>query len=84
MKSWAVQDAKAHFSQLLDLCLKEGPQMVTKRGLEAAVLVPAADWHQAQATRPTLKQLLLAPGARGDLDVPQRGRLSRRSPHETD
>ena len=40
VRSWPVQDAKARFSELLDTCLKEGPQIVTKRGADAAVLVP--------------------------------------------
>jgi len=40
MHTWPVQDAKARFSQFLDACLVEGPQMVTRRGAEAAVLVP--------------------------------------------
>jgi antitoxin Phd len=44
MKSWPVQDAKARFSELLDTCLKEGPQMVTKRGADAAVLASVSDW----------------------------------------
>jgi hypothetical protein len=26
-KTWPVQDAKARFSELLDTCLKDGPQM---------------------------------------------------------
>ncbi len=38
MKTWPVQDAKARFSELLDTCLREGPQIVTKRGAEAAFL----------------------------------------------
>jgi len=32
MQAWPVQDAKAKFSEFLDACLAEGPQMVTKRG----------------------------------------------------
>jgi antitoxin Phd len=81
MKTWPVQDAKARFSELLDTCLREGPQMVTKRGAEAAVLVPARDWQRLQQTaRPTLKELLLAPCPRGELHVPKRGRLKRRAP----
>lgn len=31
MNTWSVQDAKARFSELLERCLTEGPQMVTKR-----------------------------------------------------
>ena len=42
MNTWPVQDAKARFSELLTACLTDGPQMVTKRGTEAAVLVPMA------------------------------------------
>jgi antitoxin Phd len=81
MKTWPVQDAKARFSELLDTCLREGPQMVTKRGTEAAVLVPARDWQRLQqAARPTLKELLLAPSPRGEFHVPKRGRLKRRAP----
>ena len=60
MKSWPVQDAKARFSKLLDTCLREGPQIVTKRGSVAAVLVPIEDWRRLQkSARPTLKELLL-------------------------
>jgi prevent-host-death family protein len=83
MKSWPVQDAKARFSELLDTCLREGPQIVTKRGLDAAVLVPLQDWRRLQhSAKPTLKELLLADDARGDLHLPKRGRLRRRSPSE--
>ena len=45
MQAWPVQDAKAKFSEFLDACLAEGPQMVTKRGAEAAVLVPVSYTH---------------------------------------
>ena len=62
MRAWAVQDAKARFSEMLETCLKEGPQVVTKRGAEAAVLfVPVAEWRRVQrSVRPTLKELLLS------------------------
>ncbi len=73
MKAWPVQDAKARFSEFLDACLSEGPQMVTRRGAEAAVLVPAAQWQQMQsAARPSLKELLLSADARTDALTPER------------
>jgi prevent-host-death family protein len=81
MISWPVQDAKARFSELLDTCLKEGPQMVTKRGAEAAVLVPVNEWRRLQqSARPTLKELLLADHPRVEIPLPERGRFSRRQP----
>jgi antitoxin Phd len=83
MKSWPVQDAKARFSELLETCLKQGPQIVSKRGADAAVLVPLKEWERLQrSAKPTLKDLLLADEARVDLDFPRRGRLRRREPGE--
>jgi prevent-host-death family protein len=83
MNAWPVQDAKARFSEFLDACMSAGPQMVTRRGAEAAVLVPAAQWRQMQlAARPSLKELLLSDEARTDQLVPERsherGRARRR------
>ena len=79
MNVWPVQDAKARFSEFLDACLTEGPQMVTRRGVEAAVLVPAAEWKRLQAAaRPSLKELLLSDAARTEFLVPQRGSARRR------
>jgi antitoxin Phd len=80
MNVWPVQDAKSRFSELLDTCLREGPQIVTKRGTEAAILVPMDDWRHLQRTaRPTLKELLLADEPRAKLQPPTR--RSRRTPN---
>jgi len=73
--SWPVQDAKARFSELLEKSVTEGPQIVTKRGVETAVLVPIEEWRRLQArARPTLKELLLAPEPRFEMDIPDRHR----------
>ncbi len=81
MQSWPVQDAKARFSEFLETCLKKGPQMVTKRGAEAAVLISAKEWRRLQAgARPSLKELLLSNQARTTMLVPARRRARRRAP----
>ncbi len=81
MNAWPVQDAKARFSEFLDACLSEGPQMVTRRGAEAAVLVPVQEWRRLQsAARPSLKQLLLADQARAEFVAPPRGQQAKRRP----
>ena len=81
MHVWPVQDAKARFSEFLDSCLSEGPQMVTRRGAEAAVLIPVQEWRRLQAAaRPSLKALLLADEARTEELVPVRGKARRRAP----
>jgi len=80
MGKWQLQDAKARFSEFLETTLKKGPQVVTRRGIEAAVLVPIEEWRRLQhASRPALKELLLGTGPRFENLVPPRGRLRRRS-----
>lgn len=80
-KKWSVQDAKAHFSELLEASLTEGPQIVTRRGVEAAVLVPVEQWRRLElAARPTLKELLLAGSPRAEIPVPPRRGWRRRVP----
>ena len=74
--SWSVREAKARFSALLDASIKDGPQIVTRRGIETVVVVSIAQWDslQQQQGRPTLKDLLLAPEPRfeGGLPYPER------------
>jgi len=66
-KNWSVQDAKARFSEFLETSLAKGPQIVTRRGVEAAVLVPIDEWRRLQqAARPTLKEWLLSSEPRFD------------------
>ncbi len=81
MSSWQLQDAKARFSEFLDAALTKGPQVVTRRGVEAAVLVPIDEWRRIQQSRhPNIKELLLGPGPRFDLPVPKRRKWKRRPP----
>lgn len=80
MQAWPVQDAKARFSEFLEACMHQGPQLVTKRGAEAAVLVPVSEWRRLNAAaKPSLKALLLCEEARmDDWPVPTRGKARRR------
>ena len=79
MVIWPVQEAKARFSEMLQACLNEGPQLVSRRGSETAVLVPIEQWRRLQAAaRPSLKALLLSDKARADFNIPPRGSRKRR------
>jgi prevent-host-death family protein len=67
MASWTVRSAKAHFSEFLDAAIKDGPQFVTRRGIEIAALVSIEEWRRLQRTaRPSLNALLLSPEARSN------------------
>ncbi len=71
--AWPVYDAKARFSEFLDTTLKEGPQVVTRRGVETAVLVAFDEWKQLKAqARPSIKDVLLDPNGPRDIPLPSR------------
>ena len=60
MTKWQLQEAKARFSELIDDTLEKGPQIVTRRGIDSAVVVSVKEWRRlSEASRPTLKEVLL-------------------------
>ena len=77
--AWQVYDAKARFSELLDTALKDGPQMVTRRGVETAVLVPIDEWKRLKGrAKQPIPDPLLDPNGPHDLYIPPRPRLKLR------
>lgn len=84
MTDWKVQDAKARFSEFLE-ATKDGPQVVTRRGVEAAVLVSIEEWRKLQRlAKPGLKELLLASEPRVETLAPPRSGHRRRDILEFD
>jgi antitoxin Phd len=73
--AWQVYDAKARFSEFLDATLKEGPQIITKRGVEAAVLVSIEEWkHLKDKAKQSVPDPLLDPNGPHDIPIaPRRG-----------
>lgn len=85
MQDWSIEDATARFDELLDACLSKRPQVLTRRGVAAAVLVSIDEWHRLQAAgNPSLKRLLLADSAGTENLVPARGKARRRQPSPVD
>jgi prevent-host-death family protein len=46
MTPWKLEDAKNRFSELVRRAESEGPQLVTKHGRDAAVILAADDYRQ--------------------------------------
>jgi prevent-host-death family protein len=44
--TWAVAEAKARFSEMIDRALADGPQIITRKGKEAVVVVSAEEWRR--------------------------------------
>ena len=59
MHTWPLQEAKSRFSEVVDSALKEGPQMVTRRGGQAVVIMAANDYHRLSGSKPNLLESLL-------------------------
>ena len=56
---WKLQDAKAKFSQVVNDALKKGPQLVTRRGQKAVVVVSVEEYEKLVSKKPTFKEILL-------------------------
>jgi prevent-host-death family protein len=82
MSSWALQDAKAKLGEVLDTAKREGPQIITRRGVEEVAVVPIEQWNHMNAkAKPTLLEILQS-GPQFDLNIPPRGRMRPRKPIE--
>ena len=82
MTKWQLQDAKSRFSELIDDTLEKGPQVVTRRGVDTAVVVSIDEWKKMKdEKRLTWKDVLLGEGPRFELPLAKRGRAkSRKAP----
>lgn len=45
-RAWSVAEAKSHLSELLQEVVSEGPQVITRRGNEVAVVVSLDEWRR--------------------------------------
>jgi antitoxin Phd len=81
MAKWQLQEAKSRFSELIDDTLEKGPQVVTRRGVDTAVVVSIVEWKQMKdEKRPTWKDVLLGEGPRFEIPIGKRGRAKSRKP----
>ena len=76
--AWTIAEAKARLSEILRLAESEGPQRIGTR--RPFVVVPEQVWQEREApTREPLGQWLIKNMTRGtNLEIPERGRSSRR------
>ena len=58
MGMWSVQDAKNRFSEVVDQALHEGPQTITRRGRETAVILSISAFRALSGGRGDLVRFL--------------------------
>jgi antitoxin Phd len=56
--SWQLQAAKARFSEVFRLALASGPQLITRGGRDAVVMLPAAQFDALVARSQQPKSLV--------------------------
>jgi antitoxin Phd len=56
--AWQLQAAKQHFSELVERARRDGPQVVTKHGKEAVVVVSAEDYRRLRGGGPSLVEFI--------------------------
>lgn len=56
---WQLQDAKNQFSKVVQKARAEGPQVVTLRGEQTAVVLSIEDYNALKADRPSFVDALL-------------------------
>lgn len=58
MKTWQLQEAKAHLSEVLRAAIQHSPQEITLRGKTAAVLISKEDYDKLVKPKPSFVQFI--------------------------
>lgn len=58
IRTWQLQEAKNKFSQVVDEAVRDGPQIITKHGLETVVVISYEDYRRHYSGRKKLTQFL--------------------------
>lgn len=80
MATWQLQEAKAKLSEVIETAEKKGPQIITRRGVKTAVIVPFDEWERTKSTKKRSLLEVLRSGPQGDLPIPPRGSWKMRKP----
>ena len=74
MNTWQLQDAKNRLSELVEKARSEGPQLVTRRGEPAVVVISAEEYHTLASEGGSVLDTLLAAPRGGDDPIFERDR----------
>jgi prevent-host-death family protein len=51
IQSWQLQEAKNKFSRVVENAVNDGPQIITKHGVEVAIVISFAEYQKMIASR---------------------------------
>jgi prevent-host-death family protein len=68
-KQWQLQEAKNKFSEVVDRAIDEGAQVITRRGVEVAIVLSYTQYQQMIASKKKISQFFReSPLVEEDLD----------------
>ncbi len=56
--AWHLQEAKQHLSEVVRQALENGPQVITRHGKEAVVVISIAEFERLRQGQPDFKEFL--------------------------
>lgn len=62
---WTVATAKARFSEVIERAATEGPQVVTKNGRKAVIMVAPEEWERRTKRKGSLVEFFASSPLRG-------------------
>ncbi len=74
MQTWQLQEAKNRLSEVVDKALHQGPQVITRRGAETAVVLSMDDYRELRQPETDLVDFFQASplaGVKLDLERPR-------------
>jgi prevent-host-death family protein len=66
--SWTVAEAKAKLSEVIDRAQSDGPQLITRNGKKAVIVVDAEEWDRKTRRKGSLSEFL-ASSPLGDAEL---------------
>jgi len=76
--AWQLQEAKQRFSELVRRALEQGPQVVTRHGEAAVVVVAAGEFEALKGGRADFKEFLREAPDLGRLKITRDRRPARK------
>lgn len=64
-RTWPLQEAKNKLSEVVECALREGPQVISRRGKDAVVVVSVEEYRRLRQPRETLIEFFRRSPLRG-------------------
>lgn len=72
VRVWQLQEAKNKFSEVVEEALQHGPQLITRRGVEAVIVLSYAEYRQLTLSQSKLSAFFRESPLRStDIDMPR-------------